>query len=310
MITTPENELYFASDGHPGLGGLDIFVTKPETDGKYINVKNVGEPLNSSKDDFGFLINTLTQRGYVTSNREGGIGSDDIYKFKETKKLECEHFLNGVVTDNATALPIAGAKVTLSDANFIKLKEIVSDKEGKFDFGKVNCGTKYYIKTEKNDFNTVENPTIIADESGTTIVSVKLDKSVLPVKPGDDLASAFKIKIIYFDLDKSNIRQDAALELAKIHDVLEQYPTMVIDVRSHTDCRQTAKYNLILSGKRAKSTIAWLVGKGIRTSRISGRGYGESQLKNDCGCEPANTSNCTEAQHQANRRSEFIITKL
>ena len=120
----------------------------------------------------------------------------------------------------------------------------------------------------------------------------------------------FGIKIIYFDLDKSNIRPDAALELAKILDVMEQYPTMKIDVRSHTDCRQTAKYNAALSDRRAKSTRAWLVSKGIAKDRLTGKGYGESQLVNDCGCEPTNESNCTEEQHQANRRSEFIITAL
>ena len=309
-MVSSDNELYFASDGHPGLGGLDIFVAKQEVDGSYKKVQNVGEPLNSSKDDFGFLINNATRLGYVTSNREGGLGSDDIYKFKETKKLECEQFLSGVVTDKETGLPLAGAKVTLSDANYKKLQDVVSDQEGKFDFGKVDCGTKYYIKTEKPDYNTVETPTITAEESGKSFVLVELEKSVKPVKPGDNLATAFKIKIIYFDLDKSFIRADAALELAKILDVMEQNPTMEIDVRSHTDCRQTAKYNLALSDRRAKSTIAWLISKGIDKSRLTGKGYGESQLVNDCGCEPTNASNCTEEQHQANRRSEFIITKL
>lgn len=309
-MVSSDNELYFASDGHPGLGGLDIFVAKQEADGSYKNVQNVGEPLNSSKDDFGFLINNATRLGYVTSNREGGLGSDDIYKFKETKKLECEQFLSGVVTDKETGLPLANSKVTLSDANYKKLQEVVSDKDGKFDFGKVDCGTKYYIKTEKPDYNTVEKQTITAEESGKSFVPVELEKSVKPVKPGDNLAKAFNIKIIYFDLDKSFIRADAALELAKILDVMEQNPSMEIDVRSHTDCRQTAKYNLALSDRRAKSTIAWLISKGIDKSRLTGRGYGESQLVNDCGCEPTNASNCTEEQHQANRRSEFIITKL
>ncbi|GAB3724267.1 hypothetical protein GCM10028861_26260 [Flavobacterium koreense] len=198
----------------------------------------------------------------------------------------------------------------MSDANYKKLQEVISDKDGKFDFGKVDCGTKYYIKTEKPEYNTVETATITKDESGKSFVPVELEKAVKPVKVGDNLAEAFKIKIIYFDLDKSFIRPDAAVELAKILDVMEQNPTMEIDVRSHTDCRQTAKYNMALSDRRAKSTIAWLVEKGIAKSRLTGKGYGESQLVNDCGCEPTNQSNCTEDQHQANRRSEFIITKL
>lgn len=309
-MITPDNELYFASDGHPGLGGLDIFVTKVQADGSYKNVQNVGEPLNSSKDDFGFLIDNSTRYGYVTSNREGGQGNDDIYRFVETKKLECEQLLSGIVTDKSTGLPLANAKVALSDSKYAKLQEVITDSQGKFDFGKVDCGTKYYIITEKQEYTTVETTTVTAGESGKTFVPVELEKAVCKVAIGDDLSKCFKIKIIYFDLDKSFIRADAALELSKILDVLEQNPTMEIDVRSHTDCRQTAKYNMALSDRRAKSTIAWLVSKGIDKSRITGRGYGESRLVNDCGCEPTNQSNCTEEEHQANRRSEFIITKL
>ena len=309
MITS-DNELYFASDGHPGLGGLDIFVAKQQADGSYKEVQNVGEPLNSSKDDFGFLINTTTRLGYVTSNRDGGLGSDDIYRFKETKKLECEQLLVGVVTDQETGKPLANTKVTLEDQNHKFIKEIITDAEGKFDFGIVACGTKYYLISQKPEYTTKETTTITAEETGKTFVPIELQKAVCNVVVGDDLRKCFKIEIIYFDLDKSFIRPDAALELAKILDVLEQNPTMEIDVRSHTDCRQTAKYNMALSDRRAKSTIAWLVSKGIDKSRITGRGYGESQLVNDCGCEPANQSSCSEEQHQANRRSEFIITKL
>jgi outer membrane protein OmpA-like peptidoglycan-associated protein len=309
-MVTSDGELYFASDGHPGLGGLDVFVAKAQADGSYKEVQNVGEPVNSPKDDFGYLINDQTRLGYFTSNREGGQGGDDIYRFKENKKLTCEQMLSGVVTDKETGLPIADAKVTLSDASFKMLKEVTTDKEGKFDFGLVECESKYYIKTEKTEYNTVETPTMTAKETGKTFVPIELEKSVKPVKVGDDLFKAFGIKIIYFDLDKSFIRPDAAVELAKILDVMEQNPTMEIDVRSHTDCRQTAKYNMALSDRRAKSTMAWLVEKGIAKSRLTGRGYGESQLVNNCGCEPTNESNCTEEQHQANRRSEFIITKL
>jgi outer membrane protein OmpA-like peptidoglycan-associated protein/tetratricopeptide (TPR) repeat protein len=311
-MVTSEGELYFSSDGHPGLGGLDIFVSKAEKDGSYKEVLNVGEPLNSSHDDFGFLINEKTRLGYITSNRDGGQGGDDIYKFKETKKIEytCEQLLAGVVTDKETGLPLANVKVTLSDANYKMIKEVTTDNEGKFYMGSVDCQSKYYIKTEKADYNTVETPTITANESGKTFVPIELEKPVKVVKVSDDLFKAFGIKIIYFDLDKSFIRADAAVELAKILDVLEQNPTMEIDVRSHTDCRQTAKYNMSLSDRRAKSTIAWLVDKGINKARLTGRGYGESQLVNNCACEPTNQSNCTEEQHQANRRSEFIITKL
>ena len=311
-MITAENELYFASDGHPGLGGLDIFVSKADKENAFKDVLNVGEPLNSSKDDFGFLIDTKSKIGYVSSNRDGGKGSDDIYKFKETKKIEytCQQNLEGVVTDQTTGAPLAMVKVTLSDQDHKMLKETTTDAEGKYNFGEVNCQTKYYIKTELKDYNTKETPTLTATETGKTYVPVELEKTLQQVKPGDDLAKVFKIKIIYFDLDKSNIRKDAANDLAKILDVLTENPTMEIDIRSHTDCRQTAQYNLALSDRRAKSTMKWLVDKGINKNRLTAKGYGESQLVNDCGCEPTNNSNCTEEQHQANRRSEFVITKL
>ncbi|WP_310559283.1 OmpA family protein [Flavobacterium sp.] len=308
-FVSSDNEMYFASDGHPGLGGMDIFVSKLDNQ-TYKEAINVGEPLNSSKDDFSFIINNTTRLGYVSSNRDGGQGSDDIYRFKENKKLECEQFLSGVVTDKQTGLPIANAKVTLSDSNFNRLRDVITDAEGKFDFGKVDCNSKYYLKTERPEYTTVETPTITAKETGKTFVPVELEKAVQPIKTGDDIAKKFKINIIYFDLDKSNIREDAAIDLAKILDVMEQNPTMEVDIRSHTDCRQTAKYNESLSDRRAKSTMAWLIKNGINKSRLTAKGYGESQLVNNCPCEPTNKSSCSEAEHQANRRSEFIITKL
>ena len=309
-FVSADNELYFASDGHPGLGGLDVFVSEEMNDGTYKSVQNVGEPLNSSKDDFGYLIDAKSRIGYVTSNRDGGQGSDDIYRFQETKKLECEQLLAGVVTDQETGAVIANAKVTLEDQNHKVIKELITDTEGKFDFGMVACGTKFYLITQRPEYTTKETATITAEETGKTFVPIELEKEVKKVTVGDDVAKAFGIKIIYFDLDKSFIRPDAAFELSKILDLMNENPTMEIDVRSHTDCRQTAAYNAALSDRRAKSTIAWLVSKGIAKSRLTGKGYGESQLVNDCGCEPTNQSNCSEEQHQANRRSEFIITKL
>jgi outer membrane protein OmpA-like peptidoglycan-associated protein/tetratricopeptide (TPR) repeat protein len=312
-FVSPENELYFASDGHPGLGGLDIWVSKATKEGVFNDVLNVGEPANSPKDDFSLLMDTKSNIGFLTSNREGGLGSDDIYKIKETKKIEytCEQQLAGTVVDQSTQAPIANAQVTLMDENFKKLKDVFADSEGKFFLGMVDCGKKLYLKTEAIGYNIKETPTLIAKTSGKTFVPVELEKTVVELKPGDDIGSkGFNIKMIYFDLDKSFIRPDAALELSKILDVLEQYPTMELDVRSHTDCRQTMKYNEALSDRRAKSTIAWLVSKGINASRLIGRGYGESQLVNNCPCEPTNESTCTEEQHQENRRSEFIITKM
>lgn len=306
-FVTDDNELYFSSDGHPGLGGLDVFVYKVETDKWYKKVLNVGETLNSSKDDFGFVINSDTKLGYFTSNREGGVGSDDVYKFKELKKIQfpCEQFLAGKVTDKVSGIVLDGSKVTLFDNEYKMLKVIMADKDGKFDFGLIDCNTKYYIRAEKEAFTTVEVPVAIAGESGTTFVPLMLDKAVKELKVGDDLAIVLELKTILFDLNKSDIRPDAAIELAKILDAMEQNPNIIVDIRSHTDSRNTADYNKKLSDRRAKSTMAWLVKKGIDKSRLTAKGYGESQLLNRC----ADGVKCSAAEHQVNRRSEFIIVK-
>ena len=146
----------------------------------------------------------------------------------------------------------------------------------------------------------------IAATNGTTNLPIALNKEICKVALGDDLGKCFGIKMIYFDLDKSNIRQEAALDLEKILDVLNQNPTMKIDIRSHTDSRQTFKYNEALSDRRATSTMNWLIKNGIKSNRLTGKGYGETQLVNKC----ADGVTCSEEEHQLNRRSEFIITEL
>ena len=308
-FVTDENEIYFASDGHPGLGGLDIFTAKIEPNGTFGDVQNIGAEANSSKDDFAYLIDTKSRKGFLTSNRDGGQGYDDIYKFLETKKLICEQELTGIITDKETGVILPDTKLTLYDSKFTPISTTVSDKEGRYTF-KVECKNTYNVRAEKTGYTTKEQNITIPKENGKTELNFALDKEGCKVAVGDDLGKCFGIKMIYFDLDKYNIRIEAAIDLEKILDVLNQNPTMTLDIRSHTDCRQTVKYNEVLSDRRAKSTIAWLVKNGVDKSRLTGKGYGESQLVNDCGCEPTNKSDCTEEQHQANRRSEFIITAL
>jgi len=304
-----ENELYFASDARPGLGGLDIYVVKIAIDNNFADIQNVGAPVNGTADDFAFLIDGKSKNGFFTSNRSGGKGYDDIYKFTQTRKLACEQSLTGIITNNETAKILPNTKLSLFDEKFQLLKQGISDDNGYYNF-EVLCGKTYFVRAEKQDYQTKESKILIATTNGLTNLPIALEKAECKVTVGGDLAKCFGIKMIYFDLDKSFIRKEAAFELEKILDVMKQYPAMKIDVRSHTDCRQTAKYNEALSDRRAKSTIDWLVKNGIDASRLTGKGYGESQLVNDCGCEPTNQSNCTEEQHQANRRSEFIVTSL
>ena len=306
-FVTKDNQLYFASDGHPGLGGLDVFTTKINNDGSFGEVENDGAEVNSPKDDFGYYRDSEINKGFFSSNRDGGLGSDDIYRFTSIDK--CKQILKGIVTDSATGETLAGVQLILLNKQYKVIAETTSDALGYYAFD-VNCRKTYHIRANKKDYTSKETKLRTPEVTGETKLDIQLESTICRVAVGDDLGKCFGIKMIYFDLDKSNIRKEAALDLAKILDVLIQNPTIKLDIRSHTDCRQTAKYNMALSDRRAKATIAWLVSKGIDSSRLTGRGYGESQLINDCGCEPTNASNCTEEQHQMNRRSEFIITAL
>ncbi|KQB39787.1 OmpA family protein [Flavobacterium aquidurense] len=301
---TGENEIYFASDGHPGLGGLDVFVGKIEDNGTISSIQNVGNDVNSPKDDFAYIIDPVSRRGFFSSNKDGGQGSDDIYKFLETRKLQCIQELNGIITDAETAVVLPGTKVTLYEGTTIK-STIISDADGFYSFA-VECGKTYNVRAEKQDYTTKEVTINIGKLTGKTSLPIALDKSTCKVTIGDDLGKCFGIKMIYFDLDKSNIRTEAAIDLEKILDVLNNNPTMKLDIRSHTDSRATHQYNEALSNRRAKSTIQWLVKNGIAAKRLTGKGYGETQLVNGC----SDGVNCTEEEHQMNRRSEFIITGL
>ena len=299
------NELFFASDGRPGLGGLDIFMTKINSNGSFENCQNIGEPANSPDDDFAYYIDVQTSRGFLSSNRKGGKGFDDIYAIKETRKLFCEQNLSGIVTDLDTGILLQNTIVSLFNNQFKLLKQVQTAADATYNF-EVICGENYYVRAEKSDYSTTEKLISIPLETGKTYVPLQLEKKIKLVSNGDDLAKTFGIKMIYFDLDKSNIRPDAAFELEKIVDVMKQNPSMEIDVRSHTDSRASKKYNDLLSEKRAKSTREWMISNGIEAERISAKGFGESQLINKC----SDGEKCSEQEHQQNRRSEFIILSL
>ncbi|UQD55307.1 OmpA family protein [Flavobacterium sp. K5-23] len=300
-----DNELYFSSDGRPGLGGLDIYVSKIENDLSFKKVQNIGAPINGTHDDFSFMIDSESRNGFFSSNRVGGKGYDDIYKFTETRKLLCEQNLIGTITDKETDKIISDSKISLFDENFQFLKANISDNKGNYSF-EVECGKKYYVRAEKIDFESNEGTFTIPKSNGKSILSLELEKRIKPIGQGTDLAKTLNIPVIYFDLDKSFIRNDASFELAKIVAVMKQYPKLKIDVRSHTDSRQTTQYNEVLSDRRAKSTRDWLIKNGIEASRLTAKGYGESQLINKC----ADGVDCSEAEHQANRRSEFVIISM
>ncbi|MFH6989701.1 OmpA family protein [Flavobacterium collinsii] len=304
-----DNELYFASDGRPGLGGLDVFVSNIKKDLTFSEVQNVGAPINTKVDDFGFIIDSKSRTGFFSSNRDGGHGYDDVYRFSETRKLPCEEILSGTVIDAETNLVLENAKVNLLDNQLQIIGEAITGADGKYSF-KVNCNKEYFVRAARQDYDTNELPKAI-DKTSLTLPLKRTPQKVVEKKienlvVGDDLAKILHIKMIYFDLGKSIVRKEAAIELEKIRQVMIQNPNMKIDVRSHTDSRQTHAYNEKLSDRRAKATVAWLVKKGIAADRITGKGYGETQLLNKC----ADGVKCTTEEHQANRRSEFIIVSM
>jgi outer membrane protein OmpA-like peptidoglycan-associated protein len=303
-FVTSENEIYFTSDGHPGLGGFDIFVGQMEENGTISGIQNVGNDINSPNDDFAYIIDPVSRKGYFSSNKDGGQGSDDIYTFLETRKLKCMQELNGIITDAITGIILPEAKVLLYENQVLK-NTTVSDAAG-FYVLPVDCNKTYSIRAEKPDYLPKEVTATIGKLNGKTSLPIALESSRCVLKIGDDLGKCFGIKMIYFDLDKSDIQSKAARDLEKILAALNHNPKMKLDIRSYTDSRATFKYNEALSDKRAKSTINWLVEKGIDKERLTGKGYGETQLLNGC----ADGVKCTEEQHQINRRSEFIITDL
>ncbi len=295
-----DQALYFASDGFLGLGGLDVFESRIN-DGVFGEPANLGAPLNSNMDDFAFIVNEETNKGFVCSNRKTGKGDDDIYSFERF----CSQSINGYVFDAISNNKIAGAVVLLKNQNGEKIAETVSQIDGKYEFARtLTCNTPYTIEVTKDNFNSNSKSVITPTNSGKTEVPVGLDPALIVRENG---VLKIKIGIIFFDLDKSNIRYDAAIELNKVVLLMHQYSTVVIKIESHTDSRADDQYNLELSDRRAKATRDYLISQGVAPERIeSAIGYGETQLINNC----SNGVPCTEAQHQINRRSEFIITKM
>ena len=302
-----DNVLYYSSDGIPGLGGLDIFAVKFNADGSTSKPVNIGMPGNSADDDFCFVFNSDSKIGFLTSNRPGGKGKDDIYSFHEDKPLlfSCQKNIKGIVKDAKTKAVIADAKVILSDKVMKEVSTDQSKTDGTFTFEKVNCNdSHYYLRGEKEKYETAEvNVTVGKDE---VVYEILLNPRQVAIEKGMDLAKVFEIKEIKFDYNKANIRPDAEVELTKIVEVMREYPKMKIDIRSHTDSRGADSYNLKLSDRRAKATLEWIVKQGIDRKRLKAKGYGETRLVNGC----SNGVPCTEEEHQENRRSEFIVVAM
>lgn len=294
-----KNTLYFSSNGHAGLGGLDVF--KIETDAIGVSeIENIGKPINSPKDDFGYVIYESNGKGYISSNRDGGKGDDDIYGFTMP---ECKPILEGLAVNKYSQEVLANADITLYDEDKNVLASFKTNDSGMFSYNLDCLKQTYSVEGKKEGYydNSTEFK-IISNITQTSNVTLQLEPTPAPV--GTDLSELLSLKPIFFDFDEAFIREDAQIELAKVIDYMERYPTVKVDIRSHTDSRGTDEYNIELSNQRNERTYDYIIRYGnIVKDRLSGKGYGEFELTNHC----SDDVYCTKEEHQANRRSEFII---
>ncbi|QJP35912.1 OmpA family protein [Nonlabens sp. Ci31] len=283
-----DNTLYFSSNGHLGLGGLDVFKYK---DGK---VTNMGSPVNSSLDDFGFSYLEATGKGYVSSNRKGGQGGDDVYGIERIEI--CEVAVSVKAVDAETGMPIPGAIVSLQDGDDNSMAGQTTDANGIAVFT-TDCNLELTARGAKDKYESGEATLSVAEEE-TAMVEVMMTPE--PEIVEDKII----LNKIYFDLDKSDIRPDAALELDRLVGLMEKYPTLEILAETYADIRGSDDYNLALTERRAKSIIKYIESQGIEASKLKAAGRGEANPIVDCA-----SKKCTSEEYELSRRSEFTITK-
>ncbi|MFH6604821.1 OmpA family protein [Maribacter algicola] len=302
-FVTAEEILYFSSDGHPGLGGLDVFATKIKDELFDRSVVNVGGPVNSQMDDFTFIFNEETRKGYFASNRSEGLGADDIYGFLETTPLEldCNQAITGTVRDKISNEVLVGATVKVIDEENKEVSSAITDSEGNYVLS-IDCDRGNFVRATMQGYVPSEEY-LTKSDGKPRIIDFYLERDRVTAGFGDDLAKLLQLSTIYFDFDKYNIRKDSEIEVEKVIAAMEKYPSLKIKVNSHTDSRGRDSYNLWLSQKRAESTVNYMIAKGISANRLQGEGFGETKLVNGC----KNGVRCSAKEHELNRRSEFII---
>jgi outer membrane protein OmpA-like peptidoglycan-associated protein len=436
----PDSILFFSSNGHIGIGGLDIFYVDVRERGLN-RVTNMNAPVNSSKDDFAFIINDERTKGYLSSNRKGGRGDDDIYSFTREEPLKFYQLLRGKVIDELGAI-VPNTRVVMRNSKGNVVGERIADAKGEYMF-EVEEDEAYSLIAEKETYSrglgkfatdrknmefkqnlmvtrvkpeksvgqviSMDGPVdmtakaydyadqrlvykeINTHSPGLSILSMVRDIrngepipgaeiylydkitgeetlmespetgdntwileqgeyanrrfAIKVIKPGYqpmefdfetpddamgqhsfltklipvlqpdqsldiDLTTLFDIRPIFFDLDKYNIRSDAKIELNKIVELMNAKPKLVIELTSHTDCRASMGYNDRLSNNRALATAKYIRKRIKHPERVTGKGTGEKKLFNDCACEGEVKSDCSEEEHQMNRRTEFTIVKM
>ena len=374
-----DGTLYFASGGHNGFGGLDLF-SSINNGGTYSEITNLGKPFNTESDDFGFIIDRDKKNGYFSSNRAGGLGEDDIYSFYLLNNLDVltgtptlpvgNRDIEIAVIDDETGAPLQGANINYILVDELTLAKALIDSEGNgidpttnellvklpFDADALTGNTdgegvfpanvkysNYIFNIEKSGYQSRQ--VILTSDSEVNQFLITLSKAL----PGGDIAgnnsdsngdgnngnsssstttptvlgsdgsttdidlgttirtgSVIELPNIYYNFNDASIRPDARKDLDVVLGLLNRYPDMQIELSSHTDSRGSSRYNRSLSQKRAENAVRYLQQQGIAASRLRPVGYGESELRN--GCDDG--VNCSEAEHQYNRRTEVRVTSM
>ncbi|MDP2890434.1 MAG: OmpA family protein [Bacteroidota bacterium] len=305
--------LYFSSNGHGGLGSLDIYFSVPER-GVFNSIENMGYPVNSSKDDFGFALDSTGMKGYVSSNRLGGKGNDDLYFLKI---LRVPVIIRGVIRDRDTKDILPDAIVNVIDENGNTVQTTITRTDGQFEF-EVNKGQQYILNVTKEFYFENEKPIATGalrpnDEVFSEIfLELKIeeaeDNSPAPIsmeEEGGESLQVIELEYINYELDKSDVGKEMMATLDKLIALLAEFPDLEIRIESHTDSRGSDEYNMLLSKKRARAAFDYVVSKGVDPNRLLYQGYGETRLLNNCG----NGVPCAEEQHEVNRRSIVKVVR-
>ena len=305
--------LYFGSNGHGGLGGLDIYFSVPEQ-GVFNTIENMGFPVNSPRDDFGLALDSTGMKGYFSSNRSGGKGNDDLL-FLKIKHVPV--IIRGVIKDRDSKDILADANISVINESGNTIFTSVTRNDGQFEF-EVNKGQEYLIKVTKELYfeneKSVGTSTLRPNDEVFSEIFLEhkieeiSDNYPAPksIEEEDGVAlQVVELEYINYNLDRTDINPDAAATLDKLIALMKEFPDLEIRIESHTDSRGSDEYNMLLSKKRARAAFDYVVLKGIDPSRLMYKGYGETRLLNNC----TNGVDCTEEQHEVNRRSIVKVVR-
>ncbi|MEN8188104.1 MAG: OmpA family protein [Bacteroidota bacterium] len=311
--TTPfvsdDNVLYFSSDGHPGKGKLDVFAVDL-LENSTSETRTLESPINTINDDFAYVINKETNMGYFTSNRLQGKDNFDLYSFtleEDQLAKDCYITVEGLVKDKESSELLPGATVDLLDLNGGLIESMATSTDGFYQF-QVPCDKEYKLAASNNNYKGIERHIEILEQNYHRTLHANLDlnkinNEVNIAEAEEEKVELLSIEAIHFEFDRSDIRQEDKPELDKVARMMLDNPNIKIQAHAYTDSRGSHAYNKALSDRRAKSTVDYLVSQGVERSRIEANGNGEEKLVNHC----VNGVDCSEAAHEMNRRTEFII---